>query len=392
MTWNKQRTGARNNVFLGQPNGGSYESQKNLLLIAIISLSITTIACGASKGTYVKRDDDRPRVLSAAFSPTGDILAVNFKSVHGRGIFLVDKSGKVFDWVCQSSKNKYCGKPIFSPDGRKIVMGTKRDGEYGDIYLLDITSKQIKRLTFSEYDDLNPIFSHDGKGIFFSRQKNPNCGPAMDSPPCKEDVDIYYTNPVNGKEQQITNANFIHFYRYSVFPNDKLFIVSSLDTFPLGSYLCLYGVNGSKCKEPVLPDLTPYAKNPREFAPVFNKEFIKIKYFKLSRDGRYMAFRWVDPKKKYTDDYQIYVTDMANMSTKKVTSGNIFKSVLDISADGSKILIKTHDRMRDIYAVKFPYTNLWMVNRDGSGMRNIPLDFSAVFKHKQPEKAKPTKP
>ena len=57
--------------------------------------------------------------------------------------------------------------PRWSPDGRKIVFMTNRDGNF-EIYVMDADGRNQKRLTQNVYNDRFPSWSPDGKHIAYS--------------------------------------------------------------------------------------------------------------------------------------------------------------------------------------------------------------------------------
>lgn len=58
----------------------------------------------------------------------------------------------------------YDAEPVVSPDGRKIVFGSQRDGDF-DVYIMDANGSNLKRLTDRRGYDGGPWFSPDGKKI-----------------------------------------------------------------------------------------------------------------------------------------------------------------------------------------------------------------------------------
>lgn len=60
--------------------------------------------------------------------------------------------------------------PDVSPDGRSVVFLSNRDGN-PELYLLDISSRRVKRLTDDPAFDSQPKFSKDGRRILFARKQ-----------------------------------------------------------------------------------------------------------------------------------------------------------------------------------------------------------------------------
>ncbi|MGI8600660.1 MAG: S41 family peptidase, partial [Chitinophagaceae bacterium] len=58
-------------------------------------------------------------------------------------------------------------RPLFSPDGTSLAFHSTRSGN-GDIYILDLKSNAVKRLTYDDGNDELSAWSKDGKYIYFS--------------------------------------------------------------------------------------------------------------------------------------------------------------------------------------------------------------------------------
>jgi Tol biopolymer transport system component len=59
---------------------------------------------------------------------------------------------------------KYDAEPVISSDGKKIVFGSQRDGDF-DVYVMNSDGSNVKRLTEQYGYDGGPWFSPDGKKI-----------------------------------------------------------------------------------------------------------------------------------------------------------------------------------------------------------------------------------
>ena len=60
--------------------------------------------------------------------------------------------------------------PRFSPDGSKIIMSLAKDGN-SDIYVMDLKSRVVTRLTANSAIDTSPSYSPDGKKITFNSDR-----------------------------------------------------------------------------------------------------------------------------------------------------------------------------------------------------------------------------
>lgn len=81
--------------------------------------------------------------------------------------------------------------PSFSPDGRKVVFESDRDGDK-EIYVIDILNKKTIKLTDNSIDDFDPAWSPDGENIVFVSNRDGN-------------NEIYIMNKNGGLQQRLTN-------------------------------------------------------------------------------------------------------------------------------------------------------------------------------------------
>jgi hypothetical protein len=62
--------------------------------------------------------------------------------------------------------------PSFSPDGRWIIFSALENGE-GDLFVVDIDTNEMTRLTADGYAERTPRFSPDGRSIIFATDRGP---------------------------------------------------------------------------------------------------------------------------------------------------------------------------------------------------------------------------
>jgi WD40 repeat protein len=99
-----------------------------------------------------------------AFSPDGNTIAVFAKREKGRSLLLLDAINGGIRRIIDMEEIEQQQAPSFSPDGKKVAFSGTKDGKF-DIFVLDLDSDTITRLTDDEIFDGAPAFSPDGKSI-----------------------------------------------------------------------------------------------------------------------------------------------------------------------------------------------------------------------------------
>lgn len=56
---------------------------------------------------------------------------------------------------------------FWSPDGRRVVLTSRRDGAHFELYVVDLESGSWTQLTHNDVDDYTPSWSPDGSRIVF---------------------------------------------------------------------------------------------------------------------------------------------------------------------------------------------------------------------------------
>jgi Tol biopolymer transport system component len=116
---------------------------------------------------YRNVDDTTPAVApqpyftEPALSPDRKEIAF----VSGGDIWTVPAAGGTASLLVSNSANE--ARPLYSPDGRQLAFISTRTGN-GDIYLLTLSSGELKRLTFDDGADQLDGWSRDGRWIYFS--------------------------------------------------------------------------------------------------------------------------------------------------------------------------------------------------------------------------------
>ena len=108
------------------------------------------------------------------FSPDGKSLAFS-DSAHK--LWLVGTDGKAPRQVAQD-KFAEIHDQAFSPDGRWLAFSLSADNRRRDLYLYEIAAGRSTRLGDASSVDANPVWSHDGKYLYFTSNRHENPVPS----------------------------------------------------------------------------------------------------------------------------------------------------------------------------------------------------------------------
>ncbi len=100
-----------------------------------------------------------------SWSPDETMIALVVTSRGRDNISIIDvRNGKVRKRIFANLDAIYT--PRFSPDGKHLVFVGIKNG-FSDIWVADITSGEVKRITYDIYEDRDPAFSPSGDTIVF---------------------------------------------------------------------------------------------------------------------------------------------------------------------------------------------------------------------------------
>jgi len=113
--------------------------------------------------------ESKDPIMSPAWSPDSRQLAyVSFEGSKSSIFVQTLRSGNRFQVSNEPGIN---GAPAFSPDGRKLVITLGGLDGNPDIHVLDIRTRQTKRLTTHRAIDTEGTWSPDGKYIYFTSDR-----------------------------------------------------------------------------------------------------------------------------------------------------------------------------------------------------------------------------
>ena len=101
-----------------------------------------------------------------SFSPDGNTIAIFAKREKGRSLLLIDVLNGGVKQIIDMGAIEQPYAPSWSPDGRTIAFSGNEKGKF-DIFLLDVENVQLRHFTNDDVYDGAPVFSPDGTSIVY---------------------------------------------------------------------------------------------------------------------------------------------------------------------------------------------------------------------------------
>ena len=126
------------------------------------------VADADGEGARVAVQSSQP-ILSPAWSPDGEWLAyVSFEN-NAAAVFVQRvRSGERRQVSARAGHN---GAPSFSPDGKRLALTLSGSAGNYDIYVLDLETQALVRITEDPAIDTEPAWSADGQTIYFNSDR-----------------------------------------------------------------------------------------------------------------------------------------------------------------------------------------------------------------------------
>jgi len=113
--------------------------------------------------------ESRFPLMSPAWSPDGQWLAyVSFESKHSAVYVQLVRTGERRQVSARAGVN---GAPAWSPDGKKLALTLGGTGGNPDIYVLDLASQDLTRITDDPAIDTEPEWAPDGRSLYFTSDR-----------------------------------------------------------------------------------------------------------------------------------------------------------------------------------------------------------------------------
>jgi eukaryotic-like serine/threonine-protein kinase len=200
---------AQDSVFNGAQARSGYFSGKRYILVATVLLILIGIyafytmytsrfTSAPSYGSYTQITRDPLLAFGPALSPDGRFIAyTKFDGEHAHIFTQRVEGGTPMNLTGDSESNNF--SPAFSPDGERIAFQSSRDG--GGIFLMGATGESVRRLTDFGY---HPSWSPDGNEIVFCTElvHNPNSRVGIS--------ELWIVNVNTGELRKIYDGDAVH--------------------------------------------------------------------------------------------------------------------------------------------------------------------------------------
>ncbi|WP_404367515.1 LpqB family beta-propeller domain-containing protein [Sphingomonas sp. MMS24-J45] len=176
------------------------------LMVAAAALFATTALAPWS----AVAQDAKPAFAEPSLSPDGSMIAF----ASGGDIWEVSASGGVARLLVTDGATE--GRPLYSPDGTRLAFTSTRGGSQ-NIYVLDLASGAVTRLTYAEAGEELDAWSPDGKYLYF----------ASGVQDVARQADIFRVSADGGTPMQVSREKFLAEFQAAPSPDGSTLVLNA---------------------------------------------------------------------------------------------------------------------------------------------------------------------
>jgi len=150
--------------FTGDVSNPAWSPDGNMLLFDLDSGDDSGLFVIDAEGGEARRLT-RGSHRDPAWSPDGRRI-IYVHQEEGINLWIMNADGGGAQPLLQWDGFRYFS-PAWSPDGDKVALVSNRESADLELYLVDLETRQLTRLTYGAYMDFNPVWTPDGSGIMF---------------------------------------------------------------------------------------------------------------------------------------------------------------------------------------------------------------------------------
>jgi Tol biopolymer transport system component len=300
---------------------------------------------------------------NVAFDVSPDGKRIVFSAADG-DLYLFDLETRHVDRLTSTEDTE--SSPAFSPDGRSVVLATSRPrSDKSNLAVLDLDVKRVRVLTNpKDASDSSPAFSRDGKRIALVRAHL--LRPYSMGGFIWDDYDIYVTNADGSEPRRLTRMNYhVADSPHFTADGDSVIFAGNTNNYPASSAPLLLEVAADGTGLPHTLGPGPEAKGAGKLGGPGAGAWASDPH--ISLDGKAIAFI-SDRGRNWAYDIHVMKRDGSATRALGITSISEYNQSPVFLPDGKAILFLagTEDN-----AFGRPIFSLWQVDVDGKNARRI---------------------